>query len=121
MFQRLKTRKFRVLQGYVANYAENLHQRRFTTSYVFTVAECVISWKAELQNTIAFSTTKKEYMAAVETSKEALWLRRSVSYRIQFGFIATARVLFISLKITGITSGEAHSCEISQDTSVGRG
>jgi len=42
---------------------------------VFTVAECVISWKAELQETIALSTTESEFMAAVEASKEALWLR----------------------------------------------
>jgi len=43
--------------------------------YVFTVAECVISWKAELQDTIALSPTEMEYMGAVEASKEALWLR----------------------------------------------
>ena len=44
----------------------------------FTVPECVISWKAELQDTIALSTTEAEYMAAVEASKEVLWLRRLV-------------------------------------------
>ena len=49
MFQRLKTGKPRVLQGYVdANYARDLDQRGSTTDYVFTIAECVISWKAEL-------------------------------------------------------------------------
>jgi len=42
---------------------------------VLTVAECIISWKAELQDTIALSTTEAEYMTAVEASKEALWLR----------------------------------------------
>jgi len=35
----------------------------------------IISWKAELQDTIALSTIEAEYMAAVEASKEALWLR----------------------------------------------
>ena len=39
------------------------------------VAECIISWKTELQVTIALSTIEVEYMAAVEVSKEALWLR----------------------------------------------
>jgi len=48
------------------------------TGYMFTVAECVISWKADLQDTIALSTTEAEYMAAVEVSKEALWLRKLV-------------------------------------------
>ena len=42
--------------------------------YVFTVAECVISWKAELQETVALLTTEAEHSAAVEASKEALWL-----------------------------------------------
>jgi len=72
----LKTGKPRLLQGYVdADYAGDLDQRIFMTGYVFTVAECIISWKVELQDTIALSTTEAEYMAAVETSKEALWLR----------------------------------------------
>jgi len=43
---------------------------------VFTVAECVISWKAELQDTITLLTTEAEYIAAIETSKEALWGER---------------------------------------------
>ena len=45
---------------------------------MFTVAECVVSWKAELQDTIALSTTEAEYMAAVEALKKALWLRELV-------------------------------------------
>ena len=45
---------------------------------MFTVAECVINWKAELQDTCALLKTEAEYMAAVEASKEALWLRRLV-------------------------------------------
>ena len=52
-----ETRKSNVLQGYVdANYAGNLDQRRSIMSYVFTIAECVVNWKAELQDTMAFST-----------------------------------------------------------------
>ena len=48
------------------------------TGYVLTVAECVISWKEELPNTIALSMTEAEYMATVEESKKALWLKRLV-------------------------------------------
>ena len=109
MFQRLEREKPRVLQGYVdADYVGDLDQRRSTTGYVFTIAECVISWKAELQNIVALSMTEAGYMVAVEASKEALWLRgllrHLVSYRIQFGFITTVGVRFISLRIIGITS-----------------
>ena len=65
--------KRRKLQGYVdADYAGDLDQRRSTTDYVFTVADYVTSWKAELQNIIALLTTETEYMAVVEASKEAL-------------------------------------------------
>ena len=52
--------------------------------YVFTVAECTVSWKAELQDTVALLMTKMEYMAAVEAYKEALWLRKLVE---TFGII----------------------------------
>ena len=73
VFQRLKTGKPRLLQSYVdADYAGDLDQRRSTTGYVFTVAECVISWKAELQDIISLSMTEAEYMDAVEVSKEDL-------------------------------------------------
>jgi len=53
----LKTGKLRLLQDYIdADYAGDLDQRRSMTGYVFTVAECVISWKTELQDTIALLT-----------------------------------------------------------------
>ena len=39
------------------------------TGYAFTVAECVISWKVDLQDTVALSMTEAEYMVAVEASK----------------------------------------------------
>jgi len=72
VFQRLETGK-RELQRYVdADYAGDLDQQRSTTGYVFTVAECVISWKVGLQDTIALSTTEAEYIVVVEASKEIL-------------------------------------------------
>jgi len=39
------------------------------TGYVFTAAECIISWKAELQDIVALSMTEAEYMAVVKASK----------------------------------------------------
>jgi len=79
VFQRLKTGKPRVPQGYVdADYVGDLDQQRFTMGYLFTVAERTVSWKAELQDTVALSTIEAEYMTTVEASKKALWLRELV-------------------------------------------
>jgi len=73
VYQRLKTEKPRELQGYIdADYTWDLDQRRSMTGYVSMVAECVISWKAELQDMVALLTTEAEYMVAVEASKEIL-------------------------------------------------
>ena len=56
VFQRLKMGKPRVLQDYVdVDYAGDLDQRRSTTNYI-TIAESVVSWKAEVQDTVTLST-----------------------------------------------------------------
>jgi hypothetical protein len=34
-----------------------------------------VSWKARLQDTVALSTTEAEYMAIVEVTRKALWLK----------------------------------------------
>ena len=57
---------------------------------MFTVAECIISWKAELQDTITLSTTEAEYMVAVKASKEALWLR---------GLVETFSIIHDSIQV----------------------
>ncbi|KAK4400105.1 Retrovirus-related Pol polyprotein from transposon TNT 1-94 [Sesamum angolense] len=63
------------LMGYVdSNYANDRDSRRSTTSYVFTLCGACISWKSQLQNIVALSTTEAEYIALTEAFKEALWL-----------------------------------------------
>jgi len=62
-----------LLQGNVdVDFAGDLDQRISTTGYVFTVVEFVISWKAELQDTVALSMIEAKYMVTVEASNEAL-------------------------------------------------
>jgi len=79
------------LQGYIdADHIGDLDQRVSTTGYVFTVVECAISWKPELQDTIALSTTEPEYMATIELSKEALWLK---------GFVETFSIIQDSVQV----------------------
>ncbi|KAL0391481.1 UNVERIFIED_CONTAM: Retrovirus-related Pol polyprotein from transposon TNT 1-94 [Sesamum latifolium] len=62
------------LIGYVdSNYANDRDSRRSTTSYVFTLCGACISWKSQLQNIVALSTTEAEYIATTEAFKEAIW------------------------------------------------
>ncbi|KAK4410175.1 Retrovirus-related Pol polyprotein from transposon TNT 1-94 [Sesamum angolense] len=64
------------LVGYVdSNYANDRDSRRSTTSYVFTLCGACISWKSQLQNIVALSTTEAEYIATTEAFKEAIWLK----------------------------------------------
>ncbi|KAL0361622.1 UNVERIFIED_CONTAM: Retrovirus-related Pol polyprotein from transposon TNT 1-94 [Sesamum radiatum] len=58
-----------------SNYANDRESRRSTTSYVFTLCGACISWKSQLQNIVALSTTEPEYIATTEALKEAIWLK----------------------------------------------
>ena len=65
--------------GYVnSNYAGNIDDIRSTTGYVFTLPGGPICWRSTLQSLVAMSTTKAEYMAVAEATKEALWLKALV-------------------------------------------
>jgi ATP-binding cassette subfamily B (MDR/TAP) protein 1 len=55
--------------------AGDLDKRRSLTGYVFTIGGCVVSWKAILHSTVAWSTIEAEYMAIAEACREATWLR----------------------------------------------
>ena len=57
---------------------------------MFTIAECVISWKKELLDIIALSMTKVEYIATVKALKEVLWLR---------GFVETFSIIHDSVRV----------------------
>ncbi|GKB53990.1 retrotransposon protein, putative, ty1-copia subclass [Tanacetum coccineum] len=62
--------------GFVdADYAKDPDKGRSITGYAFLVQGCVVSWKETLQNVVALSTTKAEYMALTEDVKETIWLR----------------------------------------------
>eukprot|EP00253_Pinus_taeda_P019549 PITA_19549 len=62
--------------GYVdVDYAGDLDKRRSTTGYVFTLAGGTTSWMSKLQERVAFSTTEAEYIAALDASEEAIWLK----------------------------------------------
>eukprot|EP00253_Pinus_taeda_P030568 PITA_30568 len=53
----------------------DLDKRRSTSGYVFTLAGGAISWMSKLQNIVALSTTKAEYIVVSHACKEAIWLK----------------------------------------------
>src|SRR5579871_5854511 len=64
------------LEGYSnADWGGNLDNRRSTTGYLFTYRSRATSWKGKQQTTVALSTTEAEYMAAIQATKEAIWLQ----------------------------------------------
>jgi hypothetical protein len=65
------------LQGYVdSDMAGDKDSRRSTTGYVFTIGGTTVSWISKLQKVVALSTIEVEYVAAIEASKEMIWLQR---------------------------------------------
>jgi hypothetical protein len=50
--------------------------KRSTTGYVFTIGGTTVSWISKLQKVVSLSTTEAEYVAAIEASKEMIWLER---------------------------------------------
>ena len=66
-----------VLEGYTdADMASDLDGRKSTSRYLFTFAKGAVLWQSKLQKCVALSTTKTEYIAANEASKEMLWLKQ---------------------------------------------
>jgi hypothetical protein len=64
------------LTGYVdSDFGGDLDKRRSLTGYIFTLGECAISWKSQLQPTVALSSIEAKYMTITEAIKEAIWLK----------------------------------------------
>jgi hypothetical protein len=53
----------------------DLDKIRSLIVYMFTVGDCVVSWRATLQPVVAQSTTEAEYMAIAEACRESAWLK----------------------------------------------
>lgn len=64
------------LKGFLdADYTGERDNRKYISSYVFTLSNSCVSWKSQLQHIVALSTIESEYIATTEAIKEALWLR----------------------------------------------
>ena len=61
------------VQGVDAYFGGEVDHR--TTGYIFTVGNTTVSWMSRLQKIVTLSTTKAEYVAMTEVSKEMIWLQ----------------------------------------------
>ena len=61
---------------YVYSYfAGDLEKRISTSCYFFTLADGPISWMSKIQEVVALSTAKAEYVSTSHACKEAIYLK----------------------------------------------
>jgi hypothetical protein len=53
----------------------NARDHQSTSRYIFIIAGGLVSWMSRKQPLTALSTTEAEYIAAVDTTKQAIWLQ----------------------------------------------
>ena len=69
-----------VVYGYSdSDWGSNTDDRRSVTGYVFLLGGGAVSWQARKQTTVALSSVEAEYMAATQSTKEAMWWRSTLS------------------------------------------
>jgi len=56
-----------------SDYLGDINQRKSTLGYIMSIGTLPILWKSKLQNEVAQSSSKAEYRALVEMTKEAMW------------------------------------------------
>ncbi|KFD54744.1 hypothetical protein M514_04444 [Trichuris suis] len=59
-----------------ADWAGDKTDRKSTTGYVVRLGKCALAWSSQKQSAVALSFTEAEYIAASQTCREILWLRR---------------------------------------------
>ena len=65
------------LVGYSdADYAGDPDSRRSTSGYVYILNGAAVTWSSRRQPIVALSTMESEYIAASDSTREAVWLRR---------------------------------------------
>jgi hypothetical protein len=65
--------------GYTnASFQTDKDDSKSQSGFVFTLNGGAVSWKSSKQDTVADSTTKVEYTAALEAAKEGVWMRKFV-------------------------------------------
>jgi hypothetical protein len=84
-----------IVEGYTdANFATDYDDKRSQFEYVFILNGGAISWRSFKQSTTANSTTQSEVNAAVESSKECVWIKKFIEELNVVPFIEGQMELF---------------------------
>ena len=65
----------RTLTGYTNTNSSTAKDCCAITSYAFLIDGSAVSWSSKQQEIVSLSTTESQYVAAMHSVKEALWLR----------------------------------------------
>eukprot|EP00253_Pinus_taeda_P029487 PITA_29487 len=69
-----------LLIGFIdSDWAGDSDNQKSTASYVFTLGFGPITWACKKHSVISLSSVEEDYRGAIESSKEALWLRQILS------------------------------------------
>ncbi|XP_073136904.1 secreted RxLR effector protein 161-like [Henckelia pumila] len=74
-----------------SDYVADLDKRMSISGYVFAFGGNIVSWKSNLQNVVALSTTEAEYISLTEAVKEGLWISGFVT---EMGFDQSSISIF---------------------------
>jgi hypothetical protein len=59
---------------YDTDWAGNLETRQSTTGYCIFLADAIISWCSRCQKVVVLSSTKAEYIAITESTRQLVWI-----------------------------------------------
>ena len=75
-----------------SDWAGSAVDRKSTSGYCLSMGSTMISWSSRKQGSIAQSTVEEEYIAANDVCKEAVWLRKLVSYMFKESLIQRSSI-----------------------------
>ena len=59
-----------------SDFVRDIDDRKSTTSFVFFMGDCAVTWSSKKQSIITLSTCEAEYVATTSCVCHAIWLRR---------------------------------------------
>ncbi|KAK8680799.1 hypothetical protein V6N13_109737 [Hibiscus sabdariffa] len=86
------------IKGYTdASFQTDKDDSRSQSGFVFRLNGGAVSWKSSKQDIVADSITEVEYIAATESAKEAVWIKKFIT---ELGLFQAYRMLWSSIVIT---------------------